>query len=77
MEALGAGGELEDEIALSRAIGIAVKTNQTDLLTFPAQFNATLSDIATNIDETDTASLKGSTEKEINSQYAFEGSDPW
>ena len=76
LEGLGAGGELEDERASSAAINIAVKTGQTDLLTFPAEFNATLADIGANVDETDTASEEGVAEKEINAQYAA-GTDPW
>lgn len=76
LEGRSAGGELEDERALSAAINIAVKTKQTDLLTFPAEFNATLSDLGPYVDETDTASEEGVAEKEINAQYAS-GTDPW
>ena len=76
LEGRSAGGELEDERALSAAINIAVKTKQTDLLTFPAEFNATLSDVAPYVDETDTASEEGMAEKQINAEYAA-GTDPW
>ena len=76
LEGRSAGGELEDERALSAAINIAVKTKQTDLLTFPEEFNATLADVAPYVDETDTASEEGVAEKEINQQYAA-GTDPW
>ena len=76
LEGRSSGGELEDERALSAAITMAVKTKQTDLLTFPAEFNATLSDVAPYVDETDTASEEGVAEKEINAEYAA-GTDPW
>jgi hypothetical protein len=76
LEGRSAGGELEDERALSAAINIAVKTKQTDLLTFPEEFNATLADVAPYVDETDTASEEGVAEKEINQEYAA-GTDPW
>jgi len=62
--------------ALSTAINIAVKTHQTDELTFPADFNATLADIGPYVDETDTASEEGVAEKETNAKYAA-GTDPW
>lgn len=76
LEGRSSGGELEDERALSAAINMAVKTKQTDLLTFPAEFNATLADLGPYVDETDTAIDEGVAEKDINSQYAA-GSDPW
>ena len=76
LEGRSAGGELEDERAVSAAINMAVKTHQTDLLTFPAEFNATLADLGPYVDETDTASDEGKAMQEINAQYAA-GTDPW
>ena len=77
LEGRSSGGELEDQIALSRAIGIAVKTKQTDLLTYPQVFNETLDKVAPYVDETDTAMDEGKEEKELNTKFAYEGTDPW
>ncbi|KAJ1470334.1 hypothetical protein T484DRAFT_1980226 [Baffinella frigidus] len=69
LEGQSSGGEYEDGKALDAAISMAVATNQTDILDFPTQFNATLEGIAGNVAEANQAMMEGSVQKGVLESY--------
>eukprot|EP00960_Hanusia_phi_P033035 750210-Hanusia_phi.AAC.2 len=76
LEGRSSGGEYEDERALAAAINMAVDTNQTDILTFPSEFNQTLGEVGKYVDETRVAVAEEKSMQKTYKQYN-EGTDPW